>query len=276
METYEFIFKCHSSENLNNELETYSIEEAIEKVNNSDFSFSHFDLEISNTEELLFREMEISRYNSIITSFKNDYIKQNISQFIRDSSSDNDNVESANKAGDVIIKAISKIINASGFSDGFIYLRSNADLETYDQEIIDFYNTSILDWHIDKTLEEMLYQGQVSTYRQLNYLFTLKGSTTFYATHTEYHHDLFINNTNETEFGFSCIEFKECPINQYIHSLNFSSHDSLKGSVHTAGKLYGTIHAAPVMLKQRLVGLVTPQSTNIINSYINKILNIQS
>jgi hypothetical protein len=254
-------------------MESLTIEEAISSVNNSLFGFSYFKLDIDHEHILALEKIQISQYNSLITSFKNEFLHKNISDFMEGLSINNQQ-DLNKKTSDIIINITSKIINASGFRDSIILLRGNSDLWLNSEEIIKFYNTSKLGWHIDKTLEEMSYKGYVSESKQLNYLFTLKGSTTLYAKHDKAYHDIFIESTSETPVGFSCLNFKECSINDYVDSLPISSPLPMQGSVHIAGKLDGTIHASPGVIKERVVLLLSPERDDTIKRYLDNINKI--
>ena len=267
--SYDFYFGRSTDEfcGFQDQMVVSGMREAAVDLLNEKFSFKYFDLWLSEYEQYLLDRIEVTNFYTLFNPSKLDVLGGELVSFIKSLSSIGRNDIVAPQIATIVTRIVRNVIDASNFEDCSIYLRSDMDIKNYGYA----YNISSLDWHIDKTLREIIDPNYIDQRGQLTYIFTLKGrSTIYYQSDLEFH-DKFLSAAHNTYLNFGCDMEANCNVADIVDLSDTSFAEFAQASVHIAGRNYGTIHSAPHP-HERLVMIIIPEDKAVIDEY-SKVIN---
>jgi hypothetical protein len=250
-----------------------AVQAANDHLSQENFSFAYFDLGLAAYEWEMLQRLEIIEHNTLGLPSDAPSFQLDVIAFIQALSSRGSNDGIAQKVANITANIVHHIMDASAFQTASVLMVAGVSPATYDPAILEMYCFDIIDWHVDKTLQEIsdsFYQDSAS---QLTYLFTLKGSSTLYYRTNEAFQQHFLANMEEGPLSFGCSFNKDCGVDVMLDPKRISTAERGKGSVHLAGKSTGTIHAAPLP-HERLVIILIPEAVEVINRYYNTDLTL--
>lgn len=238
-----------------------AVSQAANSLDKEDYSFAFYELGLSQHEKNLLNQIDISvhNYDSIFNIFD---MTKRIESFVKSISLNNTNNVIALDAASIISRIVHNIIDSSGFEHASVFMTSVLDTSILDNKRFD--------WHVDKTLEEVINPNCTSQAKQLIYLFTLRGEHTLYYQADYKFHEEFIKSTFSTRLSFGCYE-DECKMMDAVDPSHLTSAEYGQGSVHAIGKDHGALHMAPIPHK-RIIGIVVPAKQDVLESYLQALI----
>ena len=175
-----------------------------------------------------------------------------------------DNGKNDNIAIDIakgITKGISNILNASNYENVYVfiisYMGSPLNNDTKWEENA---------WHIDKSLKGVVDATKDLNARELRYLFTIHGNSTYYYNNTKEEHKDFLNSIYEYEEAYYCLKDKSCKFEEGLNKEKISYAPKGYGSVHIAGKDHGSIHGFP-KLHNKVLAIIIPEEKEVLENH---------
>ncbi len=243
-------------------------------VKQNDFSFGIFDLRLSDYDKFILSQLVIESpfgmsncddFNNI-TKLTTDFMKQ------IEKGGKNDLI--AVYIGKLVNRIVNNIIDASYYNNAYVFIRAfvNSDMHG-ESNTSNYYKNTSLDWHIDKTIEEIVSGVKNATYTQPDtiHLFTLKGASTLYQITNITVHKQFLEHAYNgyMTYEHQCNLFA-CDPNSLVFEMfkdeEARSYDFGYGSVHLSGKEKGAVHAIPNP-HNRMTVIVIPEEEMIIKDY---------
>lgn len=243
------------------------------------FSFSYFNLGFSDYDRYILDKLSINELSGLINCDDLLNLEQDVTNFIKSLSLKDENRSIANYIAYLITRVVNNIIDASDYENAWVYIKSDVNPNGYGKYGPHTYCeiNEIPDWHIDKNLFEMTdpYNKMAAFFKQHTYIITLKGNSTLYYKAQESIHTKFLSYTEDLDVVYSHkdLSFSSPLLKAFDKPYSIHSTSIGKGSIHIAGKSYGTIHASPFH-HERLVVVVIPQFPELITKYYQFIEDI--
>ena len=241
------------------------IQEAEKRVSNGSSSYAYYKLISEDYYLNLFEQLTIEKaFESYYELFdiKLRGLQEGVAKYLRSLSDDgkNDNI-----AGDIakeVTKGISNILNSSGYNNIYVFMISymgrplGNDIK-WEEEA----------WHIDKSLRGVINAVEDLYARELRYLFTIYGNSTYYYDdNTKEGHQEFLNNTYGHGEAYYCQKNTFCKFEDILEKEKITFAPKGYGSVHIAGKEYGSIHGFP-KLHKKVLAIIIPEEHEVLEDH---------
>lgn len=225
-----------------------NLKQASEELKSHDFAF--FNIMLSNVERDALKHVEISGFkNWGLFDDEILYLSEVAETFVRNFALKEADADNACIIAGLITRLVRVIIGEANHDSCKVMLRTYVHINNY-----------TIDWHIDKTMEEIIGSSSNTTIRP-TFIVPLHGEPTlFYPTNDQLRTDW---NQFAEELSFT---YGWLPVQHLISNTSLIvSAKPEQGSVHKAGQALGAIHASPNPEDLgRLLLLVLPDNRNAV------------
>ena len=243
----------------------HKIQEAEKKITIDNQRYAYYELindeyHLNLLEQLTIEKAWESYYE--IFDLKLIGLQEGVAKYLKSLCDDGKNDNIAGDIAKIVTKRISNILNASNYENVYVFMISYSSGNHLAEEIRWEKNA----WHIDKSLKGVINAAEDLYARELRYLFTIHGNSTYYYDSTKEEYREFLNSTYEYGEAYYCQKDTSCKFEENLQKEKITFAPKGYGSVHVAGKEYGSIHGLP-KLHNKILTIIIPEEQEVLEGH---------